>query len=140
MVIGDYMLDTDTCSYIVKRVPAVLDRLQRVQMSQVCISVVTKAELLFGVHSAPHMPKSAALVSRLLASVRVEALGLDAAEQYARIRADLKSKGLPIGANDLWIAAHALSLGMVLVTNNVREFERVAGLQIENWAQPDLSE
>ncbi len=137
-MIGNFMLDTDTCSYIIKRVPAVLDRLVQVQVSRVCISVVTKAELLFGVYSAPHMPKSAALVGRLLSSVRVEALGPHTAEYYARIRADLKSKGLPIGANDLWIAAHALSLGMVLVTNNVRELKRVAGLQIENWTQPDL--
>jgi len=129
-----FMLDTDTCSYIMKRShPLVLKRLQSVPVSDVCISVVTKAELLYGVEVSPRRAQDAAALAAFLPYVDAVALDEDAALHYAEIRADLKRRGLMIGANDLFIAAHARALGLTLVTNNAAEFERVSKLAIENW-------
>jgi tRNA(fMet)-specific endonuclease VapC len=126
-----YMLDTDTCSYIMKRSsPAVLKRLQEIRVSDVCISVITKSELLFGVEMSPRRQQDESALDAFLAHVEV----LDfPAEHYAKIRADLKTRGTMIGANDLFIAAHARSLGLTLVTNNVSEFGRVPDLVLEDW-------
>jgi tRNA(fMet)-specific endonuclease VapC len=132
-----YMLDTDTCSYIMKRShPAVLKRLEAVPVSDVCLSVITKAELLCGVEVSPRRSQDAAALAAFLPYV--EALELDdaAALHYAQIRADLKKRGALIGANDLFIAAHARAHGLTLVTNNTAEFERVKGLALENWTLP----
>ena len=129
-----FMLDTDTCSYIMKRShPLVLKRLQSVPVSGVCMSVVTRAELLYGVEVSPRRAQDAAALAAFLPYVDAVALDEDAALHYAEIRADLKRRGLMIGANDLFIAAHARALGLTLVTNNTAEFERVSKLAIENW-------
>jgi tRNA(fMet)-specific endonuclease VapC len=129
-----FMLDTDTCSYIMKRShPLVLKRLQSVPISDVCISVVTRAELLYGVEVSPRRAQDAAALAAFLLYVHAVALDEDAALHYAEIRGDLKRRGLMIGANDLFIAAHARALGLTLVTNNTAEFERVSKLAIENW-------
>ena len=129
-----FMLDTDTCSYIMKRSnPSVLKRLQSVPVRDVCMSVVTKAELLYGVEVSPRRAQDAAALAAFLPFVDAVALDEDAALHYAEIRADLKRRGLMIGANDLFIAAHARALGLTLVTNNTAEFERVSKLAIENW-------
>jgi len=129
-----FMLDTDTCSYIMKRSnPLVLKRLQSVPVRDVCISVVTKAELLYGVEVSPRRAQDAAALAAFLPFVDAVTLDEDAALHYAEIRADLKRRGLMIGANDLFIAAHARALGLTLVTNNTAEFERVSKLAIENW-------
>ena len=132
-----FMLDTDTCSYIMKRShPLLLKRLQSVSVDDLCMSVVTKAELLYGVQLSPRRAQDAAALAAFLPYV--EAVGFDeeAALHYAEIRADLKRRGAMIGANDLFIAAHARALGMTLVTNNVDEFARVRDLRIENWTVP----
>lgn len=132
-----FMLDTDTCSYIMKRShPLVLKRLRSVPVDDVCMSVVTKAELLYGVELSPRRAQDAAALAAFLPYV--EAVGLDeeAALHYAQIRADLKRRGALIGANDLFIAAHARALGLTLVTNNTDEFERVTDLDVENWTTP----
>jgi tRNA(fMet)-specific endonuclease VapC len=132
-----FMLDTNTCSYIMKRShQAVIRRLQRVPVSDVCISVITKSELLFGVELSPRRQQDEAALAAFLRLV--EALDFpDAASfHYARIRAELQARGTMVGANDLFIAAHARSLGLTLVTNNTREFGRVRNLAIENWALP----
>jgi len=132
-----FMLDTDTCSYIMKRShPLVLKRLQSVPVDDVCMSVITRAELLYGVEVSPRRAHDAVALAAFLPYV--EALGFDegAAVHYAEIRADLKRRGAMIGANDLFIAAHARALGLTLVTNNTVEFERVPGLKFENWAVP----
>jgi tRNA(fMet)-specific endonuclease VapC len=132
-----FMLDTDMCSYIMKRShPLVLKRLQSVPVSDVCMSVVTKAELLYGVEVSPRHAQDAAALAAFLPYVQAVALDEDAALHYAAIRADLKWRGLMIGANDLFIAAHARALGLRLVTNNTAEFERVSHLVIENWTMP----
>ena len=129
-----YILDTDIASYIMKRSHAsVLARLQSVAVTDVCISVVTKAELLFGVEVSPRRMQDNSALKEFLQHVEVLNFPEDAALHYAQIRAELKRKGTMIWANDLFIAAHARCLGLTLVTNNVREFERVTGLSVENW-------
>jgi len=129
-----YMLDTDTCSYIMKRSnDAVLKRLQKVPIDDVCVSVITKAELLYGIEMSPRRQQDEAALSAFLRYVEVLDFPDEASLHYAKIRADLKTRGTLIGANDLLIAAHARSLGFTLVTNNVREFGRVRGLSLENW-------
>jgi tRNA(fMet)-specific endonuclease VapC len=129
-----YMLDTDTCSYILKRSnDAVLKRLQRVPVSDVCISVITKSELLFGVEMSSRRQQDYSALSAFLRYVDVLDFPDAASLHYANIRAHLKTSGTMIGANDLFIAAHARSLGLTLVTNNTREFGRVPKLKIENW-------
>jgi tRNA(fMet)-specific endonuclease VapC len=130
------MLDTDTCSCVMRAAtPAVDRRLAEAGVEQVCISVVTKAELLFGVAPSPSAARDAASVAQLLSYLQVLDLPEAAADHYAEIRAQLQRKGRPIGANDLLLAAHARCLGLTLVTNNVREFSRVPGLAVENWAE-----
>jgi tRNA(fMet)-specific endonuclease VapC len=132
-----FMLDTDMCSYIMKRSqPLVIKRLQSVAVGDVCMSVVTTAELLYGVEVSPRRAQDAAALNAFLPYVEVLDLTRDAAIHYAEIRADLKKRGAMIGANDLFIAAHARAAGLTLVTNNAAEFERVGGLTIENWTLP----
>jgi tRNA(fMet)-specific endonuclease VapC len=132
-----FMQDTDTSSYIMKRShPLVLKRLQSVSVDDVCMSVVTKAELLFGVEVSPRRTHDAAALAAFLPYVEAVDLDEGAALHYAEIRADLKRRGAMIGANDLFIAAHARALGLTLVTNNTAEFERVSNLAIENWTVP----
>ena len=129
-----YMLDTDTCSYMMKRSnDAVLKRLQKVPVSDVCMSVITKSELLFGVEMSPRRRQDQAALSAFLGYIEVLDFPDIAALHYAQIRADLKTSGTIIGANNLFIAAHARSQGLTLVTNNTREFARVNKLVIENW-------
>lgn len=132
-----YMLDTDTCSYIMKRShPLVLKRLEAVPVSDVCMSVITKAELLYGVEVSPRRAQDAAALAAFLPYVEALDFSDEAALHYAGIRSDLKRRGVLIGANDLLIAAHARALELVLVTNNTAEFERLGGLAIENWTIP----
>lgn len=132
-----FMLDTDTCSYTMKRShPLVLKRLQTVPVDDVCMSVVTKAELLYGVEVSPRRSHDAAALATFLPYVEAVDLNEGAALHYAEIRADMKRRGTLIGANDLFIAAHARALGLTLVTNNGRGFERVKGLTLENWTTP----
>lgn len=132
-----YMLDTDTCSYVMKRSSrAVLTRLRGVPVTDVCISVITKSELLYGVEVSPRRTQDTTALQAFLAYLEVLGFSDDAATHYAQIRADLKRRGQMIGANDLFIAAHARSLGLTLVTNNLAEFRRVKGLALENWTRP----
>ena len=129
-----YMLDTDTCSYIMKRSnSAVLKRLQQVPVSELCISVITKAELLYGVEVSKRRQQDELALNAFLTYVEVLDFPDQGAPHYAQIRADLKNRGRMIGANDLLIAAHARSMGLMLVTNNVQEFGRVRDLLVENW-------
>jgi tRNA(fMet)-specific endonuclease VapC len=132
---SEYMLDTDISSYIMKRShEAVLRRLRKVPIGDVCISVITKSELLFGVEVSPRQRQDRAALDEYLRHVEVLDFPDEAALDYARIRAALKARGSMIGANDLFIAAHARSLQLTLVTNNTEEFGQVQNLKIENWA------
>lgn len=129
-----YMLDTDICSYIMKRSSQpVLNRLQSVRVSEVFISVITKSELLYGVEVSPRREQDKAALNAFLAHVEVFDFPDEAAQHYANIRAHLKKIGTMIGANDLFIAAHASFLGLILVTNKTGEFGRVPDLKLENW-------
>jgi tRNA(fMet)-specific endonuclease VapC len=131
-----FMLDSDTCSYIMKRSDdALLKCLRRTPVSDVCISVITKSELLYGVEVSPRRQQDEAALSAFLQYVEVLDFPDAAAPHYAEIRAQLKSRGTMIGANDLFIAAHARSLGLTLITNNTREFARVPKLRVENWTR-----
>jgi tRNA(fMet)-specific endonuclease VapC len=100
------------------------------------MSLVTKAELLYRVEVSPHRNQDAAALAAFLPYVEALDLTDAVATHHAEIRADLKKRGAMIGANDLFIAAHARGLGITLVTNNTQEFERVPGLAIENWTTP----
>ena len=129
-----YMLDTDTCSYIMRRSPeSVIKKLAKVPVSDVCISVITKSELLYGVEVSPKPRQDEAALAAFLRYVEVLDFPDSASSHYAQIRAYLKARGTMIGANDLLIAAHARCLGLTLITNNTREFKRVRGLAVENW-------
>lgn len=128
------MLDTDTCIFILRRsIPALLSRIQSVPLQEQAISVVTLAELLYGVQESSKKKTNQAGVDALVRHVAVMDWSAKAAEHYAEIRADLKRKGQSIGANDLMIAAHARSEGAIVVTNNIKDFGRVKGLKVENW-------
>ena len=129
-----YMLETDSCSFIMKRSnEGLLEKLRTIPPADVCMSVVTKSELRFGVEVSPKRERDEQALGALLKHVLVLDLSEDAATHYGEIRADLKRRGEMIGANDLLIAAHARSRGLTLVTNNTNEFGRVNGLTIENW-------
>lgn len=129
-----YMLDTDTCAFILRRSSqTLLDRIQTVPLERQVMSMVTLAELLYGVQISSRKKDNRAAVDALTRHLSVIDWSRDAAEHYADIRADLKKKGQLIGSNDLMIAAHARSLGAVVVTNNEKDFRRVKGLKHENW-------
>src|SRR5271155_1362351 len=129
-----YMLDTDICSYVMRRSrDALLQRLSKVPVEDVCMSVITKSELLFGVEVSPKRRQDEAAVTAFLRYVEVLDFPDEASTHYARIRADLQARGAMIGGNDLLIAAHARSQNLTLITNNPREFRRVRNLSIENW-------
>lgn len=129
-----YMLDTDISSYIMKRShETLLRRLTKTAVSDVCISVITQAELAYGVEISPRKAQDAEALREYLRYVQVLDFPAEARNDYAQIRAHLKQRGTMIGANDLWIAAHARALKLTLVTNNTREFSRVPGLALENW-------
>jgi len=136
-----YMLDTDMSSYIMKRSnDSLLKRLKRTPVSDMCISVITKSELLFGVEMSPRKQQDEAALFAFLDYIEVLDFPDQAPNDYAIIRADLNRRGTMIGANDLFIAAYARSLGLTLVTNNTREFGRGPHLNMENWTKGnDLS-
>jgi tRNA(fMet)-specific endonuclease VapC len=129
-----YMLDTDISSSIMRRSSeAVLRRLEATAVADVSISAITKSELMYGVEVSPRRGHDQAALDAYLRYAEVLDYPDEAALHYGQIRAALKRSGTMIGANDLFIAAHARCLGLTLVTNNTREFERVQGLRIENW-------
>jgi tRNA(fMet)-specific endonuclease VapC len=129
-----YMLDTDTCAFVLRRTSdTLLERIQAVPVMQQVMSVITYAELLYGVQVSSKKKANQTAVAALTRHLAVLDWPQDAAQHYADIRAELKKKGSMIGANDLLIAAHARSLGAVVVTNNTKDFARVKGLRVENW-------
>ena len=132
-----YLLDTDIVSYALKaRSQAVEDRLKAVPPSQLAVSVVTQAELLYGLKILPDNHQLHSAVRKWLRILPVLAWEQAASEFYAEIRHQLTSTGRPIGELDMMIAAHALALGATLVTNNTRHYERIqAPLVLENWAK-----
>jgi tRNA(fMet)-specific endonuclease VapC len=130
------MLDTNICIYIAKnRPPEVRARFEMMRPGQIVISAITLGELQFGACKSIHRASVVGQIEKTLQDIQVADLGQDAAEAYGEIRAALQKQGALISSNDLWIASHAVSLGVTLVTNNEREFRRVAGLTVENWTK-----
>lgn len=131
-----YMLDTNICIYTMKKKPEkVLRRFQKELNGGLCISSITLAELEYGMKHSSNPAKNEQALLRFLAPLSILPFGPGAASEYGETRTHLQSQGTPIGPMDLLIAAHARAEGLVLVTNNVREFERVPGLELENWAE-----
>lgn len=129
-----YMLDTDTSSYIIKeRLASVLREFDKLSMEQICISVVTYAELLYGVERSSSKRINRQVVDDFVKHLTVYDWDERAAAHYGQIRTSLERAGTPIGAMDMMIAAHARSLHAIVVTNNERHFGRVANLKTVNW-------
>ncbi len=132
------MLDTNIVIYIIKRRPLeVLDHFN-LHAGQLCISAITLSELIHGAEKSAKPEHNMRQVECFISRLEVLEYGLKAAGHYGDIRASLEKKGTPIGVNDLHIAGHARCEGLTLVTNNLKEFERVEGLRLENWVS-DLS-
>jgi tRNA(fMet)-specific endonuclease VapC len=130
-----YLLDTDSSSYLIRGSHPKLDaRVSRVKPGNLAISVITRAELLFGVERKGNPPKLQALVSRFLMQVPSLTWDEPAAASYATIRTALEKQGNAIGNLDMMIAAHAVATESILITNNQRHFARVPLLQMQNWA------
>jgi tRNA(fMet)-specific endonuclease VapC len=130
------MLDTDTSSYVIKgNAPTVDAHLRSLDVAQVCISAVTRAELRVGVRRLRGANRLASEVEKFLAGVYTLPWDEVAADQFAEVRAGLERGGTPIGTMDTMIAAHAKALNAILVTNNVKHFRLVKGLAIENWME-----
>lgn len=129
-----YLLDTNILIYIRQHKPARVRRhFARQPSGSVGMSAITWGELLYGAYHSSDARGSMAKLTRLQAGIPALPLPLEAADHYGQIRANLAARGLLIGANDLWIAAHARAADLTLVTNNEREFRRVPGLKVENW-------
>jgi tRNA(fMet)-specific endonuclease VapC len=130
-----YLLDTNICIYIRRDRPkGVLRRFESLRPGEAVLSVITFAELLYGAAKSQQSDLAFERLSALTAIMPVLPLPEAASESYGRIRAELERAGQMIGHNDLWIAAHAKAEGLTLVTNNEREFRRVRGLTVKNWA------
>ena len=133
-----FMLDTDTCIFLMRGESQTLaDKVQSVPLQQQVMSAVTFAELAYGVQASAvaKRKQNQAVLDSLALHLAVLDWPQDAAKYYAEIRADLKKRGAQLGAADLMIAAHARAMGAVIVTNNVKDFWRVRGLQVENWTK-----
>lgn len=129
-----YLLDTDICIYVInQRPPAVLQRFLAHERDGLGISAVTAGELYYGVRKSGSRRNLQAL-QRFLAPLEIAEFSAEGAQTYGELRSTLESRGTPIGPLDTMIAAHALTLDVTLVSNNVREFKRVPKLRVENWA------
>ena len=130
-----YMLDTDICIYIIKRKPLhVLERLESIQPDQLSMSAITFAELMNGAKKSQRVEANVSRLNALGEILEICSFDQQAAVAYGDVRSSLEKRGEVIGPYDLLIAAHALSLDRTLITNNEREFKRVEGLEVDNWA------
>jgi tRNA(fMet)-specific endonuclease VapC len=129
-----YMLDTNICIYLIKQQPReVINKFQGIIPGEIAISSVTVAEMMYGVGKSQQKERNKSALESFLAPLEIVDFDFKAAQYYGVIRAYLEKMGTPIGAYDLMIAAHALSFGLILVTNNEREFQRIPDLIVENW-------
>ena len=130
----EYLLDTNICIYIIKKKPVrVFEKFKTLSPGSVAISSITFAEMEYGIHKSSKPEKNREALYQFLLPLDIIDFNAKAASEYGNIRAVLEKKGKPIGAMDLLIAAHARSLGITLVTNNVKEFKRVENLEIVDW-------
>ena len=129
-----HLLDTNTCvDYLTGRYPKVVARLQRSSPGQLCLSSVVVAELRYGADHSARRRTNHGRIDALLDEIDCLDFDLRAAATYGRVRAQLEAVGTPIGPNDMLTAAHALSRGLTVVTDNIAEFGRVKGLRVESW-------
>jgi len=129
-----YLLDTNICIYITKQKPlSVLERFEQLSVGEVGMSTITYGELLYGAEKSHHHKKTLHILEELTGLIPPIPLSTDVGKYYGDIRSKLEKSGKLIGNNDLWIAAHAVSAGLILVTNNLKEFSRVPHLTVENW-------
>ncbi len=128
-----YMLDTDTCIYTINRKPAHLKRLFNAHIGQTCISSVTWGELICGAEKSSAVERNLEQLQGFAARLEILLFGEHEAGQFGQVKAELEMSRQPIGSYDMMIAGHARSAGLVLITNNQREFKKVKGLRLENW-------
>lgn len=129
-----FLLDTNICIYIIKRQPPqVLEKFQTLQISDVGISSITIAELEYGIYKSQRQEQNRIALSQFLITLEILPFDERSTQTYGRIRAELERQGLVIGSMDMLIASQAISLGLTLVTNNVRELSRIPELVLENW-------
>jgi tRNA(fMet)-specific endonuclease VapC len=129
-----YLLDTNICIYIAKQKPeSVLKRFTSLTVGEIAMSTITYGELLYGAEKSHHPKKTKDLLEELTHLIPPLPLATDTGKFYGHIRSQLEKRGKIIGNNDLWIAAHALSMDLIIVTNNTKEFSRVPKLKLENW-------
>lgn len=136
-----YMLDTNICIYAIKhKTETVIKNFLSHEPEEMCISAITYAELMYGVEKSMAIEKNRIALSLFLSPLTILEFQALAAEEYGKVRAELESKGMPIGPMDLLIAGHARSEGLILVTNNTREFCRVEGIVVEDWTKEQAGE
>lgn len=128
-----HLLDTNTVIYVIRNTPAAVREQFIAHTGQLGISSITHAELAYGVQKSQQRVMNRTALERFCVRVELLAYSVEAAEQYGLIRRELEARGQVIGPNDLHIAAHARAANLTLVTNNLKEFERVEGLRLENW-------
>jgi tRNA(fMet)-specific endonuclease VapC len=129
----EYMLDTNICIYVIKNRPAALRERFDQLAEALCISTITLGELLYGVEKSARRSQNLHAVEEFAARLEVMPFAAKAAVHFGQVRAELARLGMVCGAYDMLIGAHARSEGLVLVTNNVREFQRIPGLRVDNW-------
>ena len=128
-----YMMDTNTCIFLMKNFTNVVSQFKMKRNHGIVISSITASELYFGVHNSPTPKELAHHLANFFIGVPVLDYSADAGDSYGRLRAELRRSNRIISELDMLIAAHAVSRGLILVTNNTREFERVNGLKLEDW-------
>ncbi|RAI66291.1 VapC toxin family PIN domain ribonuclease [Pseudomonas fluorescens] len=132
-----FMLDTNICIFTIKNKPPVVREAFNRHHDQLCISAVTLMELIYGAEKSADPEKNLAIIEGFAARLEVLPFDNDAAAHTGMIRSELAKAGTPIGPYDQMIAGHARSRGFIVVTNNVREFDRVPGLRVEDWVSPE---
>jgi len=131
-----YLLDTNICIYLIKKRPMqVFDKFKELPLGSVGISSISLAELQYGVKKSSRPDKNQVALNQFLLPLEIADFDNIAAIEFGRIRADLEKKGTPIGPLDILIAAHSKALGLILVTNNEKEYIRIDGLKVENWTK-----
>ena len=130
-----YLLDTNIVIYVLKRRPVEVLKIFNTNASRMAISSITLSELIYGVEKSPNVDKNLEVIEEFISHLDVLSYDAKASQHSGQIKASLERKGEVIGENDIHIAAHAISQGLTLVTNNLREFKRVTNLALENWVE-----
>ena len=129
-----FMIDTDTAIYTLKNRPANVRAMFKKHSGEMCLSTVSLGELIFGAEKSARVEHNLTVIEGFAARLKVEPFDARAAMHFGQLRAELTKSGKLIGPFDMMIAGHARAMGLILVSNNQREFDRVPGLRVENWA------